>query len=448
MNWEKKTIESYKSELNKGGCFTSLWCVIANSYQFYKIPINISDEKYVQIKLKIKYSSNEMNINFDEDILNQIEKYYKEKLMKNNYFTNDINLQIIHIEKNYVILSDKNFEYGNIYATQDNLYPNRYFIGFKYNNISMNYVICGIIVYFDSFGEMKRKNIFNNILCYYDLRNGNINSTKTVLYNRTLMFYQIHRDSKNLISFVNLLNWEDNIIEINTFYDTNITSLQYVEFKDMTKELVDKNNLNPRFFYFKTHNYSYVYSNNNNLNEEKHIFIDLDSLDCVECYEKNNIFTNILTSKKKEFIKLDYYVLNSLDYINSFISDSSKFENKELVPEYPIFCPKCSKLTSKATHILEQNTLCGLGDSFCFDCKIRYSISGNSWLCCFLNTEIEEEKNYYYDILCCSKLNKSNGFFCLCENKHTSKYKLTISSTEESYMYPFKKTITLVNEKI
>ena len=72
MNWEKKTIESYKSELNKGGCFTSLWCVIANSYQFYKIPINISDEKYVQIKLKIKYSSNEMNINFDEDILNQI----------------------------------------------------------------------------------------------------------------------------------------------------------------------------------------------------------------------------------------------------------------------------------------------------------------------------------------------------------------------------------------
>lgn len=134
--------------------------------------------------------------------------------------------------------------------------------------------------------------------------------------------------------------------------------------------------------------------------------------------------------------------------MDSFIYVSSKFVNKELVQDYPIFCPKCSKLTSKATHILKQGTLCGLGNSFCFDCKIRYSKSENSWICCFLNTEIEEEKNYYHDILCCSKLDESNGFVCSCENIHTSKYKLIIKTTEESYMYPFKKTITLVNEKI
>ena len=216
----------------------------------------------------------------------------------------------------------------------------------------------------------------------------------------------------------------------------------------MTKELVDKYNLNPRFFYLKTRNYNnYNYNNNDDSNNEKYIFIDLDSLDCVEKEEKT-IFTNILSSKKKEFIKIDYYVLNSLDYINSFISVSSKFVNKELVSDYPIFCPKCSKSTSKATHVLKQGTTCCLGESLCFDCKIRYSKSENSWTCCFLNTDIEEEKTYYNDILCCSKLNKSNGFVCPCENKHTSKYRLTIICTEESYMYPFKKTIILENEKI
>ena len=215
MNWEKKTIDCYKFELNKGGCFTSLWDVIANSYQFYKIPIDISDEKYIKIKSNTEYLRNVLNINYDHEIFNQIEKYFKEKLKNNNYFINDFNSnsKIIYMEKNFVILSNKNFEYGSIYATQDNFYPNRYFIGFQYNNISMNYVICGMIVYFDLIGKMKKINIFNNILCDYDCRNGMINSTKTVLYNRTLMFYQIHRDSKNLILFVNLLNWDDNIIE-------------------------------------------------------------------------------------------------------------------------------------------------------------------------------------------------------------------------------------------
>ena len=53
----------------------------------------------------------------------------------------------------------------------------------------------------------------------------------------------------------------------------------------------------------------------------------------------------------------------------------------------------------------------------------------------FLTTEIEEEvKKYFYSVLCYSKLNKSNGFDCSCKDKHTTKYKLIIKSTEESYM--------------
>jgi hypothetical protein len=56
------------------------------------------------------------------------------------------------------------------------------------------------------------------------------------------MFYQIHRDSRNLTLFVNLLNLEDKIIETKTFYDTNITCSQFEEFKNLTNEFVEKKN--------------------------------------------------------------------------------------------------------------------------------------------------------------------------------------------------------------
>lgn len=446
MNWEKKTIDCYKYELNKGGCFISLWEIIAKSFQFYKIPIDISDKKYAEIKSKTNYWNSVWNIDFDNIIYDQIKNYYKEK-NKNCYITDDFNnnLKIILFDKNHLILSNKSFEYGSIFATLDNLYSNRYFIGFQYHKMYTDNEICGMIVYFDSNGVMKKKNIFYNIPCTYDGRNGYIDSTKTILYNRTLMFYQIHRDSKNLTLFVNLLNWEDDIVETKTFYNTNITCSQFEEFKNITYEFLKKNNLNPRFFYVKTRNY-----NCNNSNEEKHIFLDLDSLDCVEKEEKN-IFTNLFSGKKEKFIKLDYYVLNSLDDINNFISVSSKFEKKELVTDYPIFCPKCYKLTSKATHITKMkygNSTLGLGDSFCFDCKIRYSKSENCWICCFLTTEIEKENDLCHTGICHSKLDNSNEYNCICKDKHTSKYKLSIKTTEESYIYPFKKTITLINEKI
>jgi len=451
----KKTLECYRNELNGGGCFISLWEIIANSYQFYKIPININDEKYEQIKLKTQYNSNVWNIDIDKDLYVQIEKYYKEKITNKFYYSTNFNsnLKIIHMEKNYVILSNKNFEYGSIFATQDNLYTNRYFIGFQYHRMHTDNEICGMIVYFDSIGVMKQKNILYNIPCSYDTRNGQIDSTKTILYNRTLMFYQIHRDSKNLTIFVNLLNWNDKIIETKTFYDTKIICHQFEELKNITNEFIEKNNLNPRFFYVKTRNYNYNNSNDNsndNSNTDKHIFLDLDSLDCIEKEEKN-IFTNMFSGKKEKFIKLDYYVLNSLDNIDDFVSVSSKFEKKELVSDYPIFCPKCSKLTSKATHVQNKkygNSTMGLGDSFCFDCKIRYSKSENCWLCCFLTTEVEEENDLCYTGICHSKLDETNGFNCACKDKHTSKYKLSIKMTEETYMYPFKQTITLINEKI
>jgi hypothetical protein len=107
-----------------------------------------------------------LNIGFDEYIFNQIKKYYTEIINKNSYFTNDfnINLKIICIEKNYLILSNKSFEYGSIFTTHYNIYPNRYFIGLQFNTMSINYEICGMIGYFDSIGIMKKKIFFTIFL--------------------------------------------------------------------------------------------------------------------------------------------------------------------------------------------------------------------------------------------------------------------------------------------
>lgn len=98
--------------------------------------------------------------------------------------------------------------------------------------------------------------------------------------------------------------------------------------------------MNPRFFYIKTHNYNFNVLNDNS-NNEKHIFFDLDSIDCVE-KEQKSIFTNMLSNKREEFIKLDYYVLNSLDNINNFVSVTSKFVKKNLLRNNQYFVTNVS----------------------------------------------------------------------------------------------------------
>jgi hypothetical protein len=47
------------------------------------------------------------------------------------------------------------------------------------------------------------------------------------------------------------------------------------------------------------------------------------------------------------------------------VNDSTNFKSKKIIEEYPTFCPKCSKLTSKATHEKKMkycDSILGLGD--------------------------------------------------------------------------------------
>lgn len=437
--------------------FTSLWKNITDSFKFFKIPINIDNEKYMQLQLDIKYNNCCLKINYDQDIYNQIIKY--NKTIGNLYF-NDL-YKIILVEKNYIVVSNKNFEYGNIFVTQDYYFPSRYLICFTHNCGTLSYKINGIIVYFDSNGEMVNKNILYRELCIFDCRNGFIDDKKIIFYNRTLLFYQIHRDTGELFLFENLFDWKDNLIFNNKTHHTSIICSNFTELKQGAQEISEKYNLNNRFYYLT------------NFDKTKHIFLDLDSLDLldytdyvlnIDQKDKLNNTSNYLTnltnylsssiksiksiksiqstqstqSSKtlKKIIKLNYYVLNSLDAINNFILYASNLKEKEFVGEYPLNCPKCLALTSIARFEKFNGfstTMYELGESFCLTCKIRYSKSKNSWICCkFLNSN-----NYSCD----KKLNESNNFTCSNDHSMINEYKVT--RRVDTFIFPYKNKIIL-----
>lgn len=105
--------------------------------------------------------------------------------------------------------------FSTIYAVQDGLEKNRYFIGFiEESNI------VGMIVYF-SLPEMEKLCTLKDFKCHpvktqvledtlytFDFRNS---SPKTYLYSQSLIFTQSHRDGHKLLIGMALLHYNDTL---------------------------------------------------------------------------------------------------------------------------------------------------------------------------------------------------------------------------------------------
>jgi hypothetical protein len=177
------------------GEFYSLWKIISDKFTFNKIPLN--------------------NTNNTNEEANKNNNNNKKNKINETRISNEI---VIYHNDEYKIVSNKQWDYGNIFAVQDRSQLNRYFISFTYDLRYTDYNICGMIVYFDSTGKVGEKNILNDVVCTYDARNGLIDTSKTLFYKQSLLFYQVHRDTKQLTLFVNLLNHYDNLQDKSTKY--------------------------------------------------------------------------------------------------------------------------------------------------------------------------------------------------------------------------------------
>lgn len=446
MNFDKKSfiINSNKEPYNNNE-FSSLWNFIASKIIFYKIKINISDELN---KLKeLKELSNEdfddmkeITKNFRENINQQILKQLDEYL-KINF---DIEISNYHVvyrndNDNYVIIINKNyFElFNSVFIVKDKSQSNRYFVGFTFNtSVRYSCKISGIIIYFSSSGILIQRNILNKIVSDFNLTNSYINETNTIFYNQTLLFYTLNFKYFNLC--VNLLDYNDILLYNNINIDTQILTNDKVAYFKFIE------NLNPRFLHlkkilkFNESSGSSGSSKTSDLNES--IFIDLGSL-------KKESITNI---NSMICLKLDYYSIipsNNLDKLNDFFDKCNKFEEVEYSDEYPTYCIKCNELLS-ITEYYSQSLTINLGNSFCTKCEIRYSKKENSWICCKLSKELDNDKKYTYNPICTSKLYPTNNYQCANTNLHSDKFNLKFTKINNMYKFPNKEIIKIFPKKI
>ena len=404
---EKKELLIYTSgKPNYSSDYSCLWEQIASKFNF----------------IRISYENKESKPS-EKNIIDQINTKYT-----NIYYSSKPDYKIIWDAPNEYILINKPWEYGKIFVIPDYSIPYRYFIGFEYKSGYTTNQVAGMIIYFDLQGNMistKTKIIPYGLTTNYDVRDGSINSSKSSFYKQTLIFTLSHRDKNNLITNINLLDFDDHIIcQSSDFTQLKTIWGDYTNVQTMLKY--------PRFFHF-------VGYSSETENKQINVIIDLGSLKMLKNHIKHytQVYGSIYKNDPSDYLSLDYYISDDKqDNLEEFFERANLYESEEFNDGYPDNCVICLKKTTEATY--GYNNICmGLGNSFCLDCQIRYSKSDKAWKCCKL------EKGYKDDDinLCSNKLSSSNNYMCI-NPYHLEKYRLnTVDSNSNKLKSNFKEML-------
>lgn len=267
------------------------------------------------------------------------------------------NKKILYKDDNYRLLVTGPKElinlFENIYAVHDKSTINKYLVCFTMYKLYTDYCIYGLFLYFDvnNVDEIAEKLLKEVVLCNYDGRNGQINEKNTILYKQTLLFYQTHRDTYKTIFFINHLSYDD-------ILDGQLKL--YLEDIYLVKGQPE---LTPRLL------------ETTNETQDKHILFDLGSLH----YTSHNEPTqNNLCLKKYTFTK------ESNEEMDNFIKwGINDVEQEDYCNGYPDYCIKCSVLTNIVSYGYNYYHI-NLGESYCRNCEIRWSLTEGVWKCCKL----------------------------------------------------------------
>lgn len=345
--------QTHKSE------FSPLWKIMASSFRFMKI------------------------------LKQDIDKYPKWHIINTSQ------------QDTHIILTDKLYEFGSLFIIKDSFNDNRYFIGFTFHAYYTIHNATGIFVYFNQHGQSDQYKICTNILWHYDHRNGKCDDTNTCLFNQSLVFGYIHRDTGTLFMFVNYLSYDDEIIAQTKEFDTDIHGIRFNS----------KNNA-PKY-----NRFYYIFSK-----EKNHILFDLGSLGKINNNDSDNY-------------KIDKYIItpndNDDNKLELFFNDIENIPICEYNDGYPEKCIKCNQATISAIYY-HDNSSCNLGNSYCNNCNIRYSQSYLRWECCKCISYSND--NYYM----CNKPLNNNNYEC-DEKTHMINIKFKYNFAQPSLKYPFRK---------
>ena len=302
----------------------------------------------------------EINKSFNICNIQNTHGYYNffENIVKSTIFKKIIKDKDSEENKNNIIYNNKSFiiiyenpileKMCSLFAITDPNDINRFFVGINISIGISSYALTGLFLYFDN-DKVVDMVIIPEILkiCDSIISDNDIylyNQTIVILYkNRTLNVYRIN---------VNCFNYYDKLLGKHTDY-TDIIGTH------------------------KIYNNRWIVFSDNNV-------LDLGSV-------------------KVEFNKLYYNMYNIINNCELFLTDTvDTIVEEPYNDNYPKNCPKCNQYTSiaklfnKINHNINQIT--SLGNSYCHNCFIRYSLSKKKWICCklFDNSYCFSDLDSYY----------------------------------------------------
>ena len=336
--------------------FTGLWTYIAHQQHFLKLTLSA--------------------LTGDRSIKEEIEHAVRQRDGSSSPYSSQI-FQTYHIVyqkgPTVIVTNQPTSALGTFFAVEDTDCPHRYFIAFAFSVGGMSESITGFLVYFNERGHCysDRTIICRHVLTTYDMRNGLIREGQMFLYHQSLLFTQIHRDTRTLILSLNYIPYDTEAIDDHISYNTSYIVSHHCAVWGESITLFK------RFLHIPL--------------SDSAILFDLGSLERVE--ERAGIGSlerveeragHDMDTLQRYFI-LQSYHLSKKDHMIPFLEIAALLPEKEYSDGYPIHCIKCYKKTVAARygykHSSYSSTHTGLGNSYCPECHIRYSHSKREWLC-------------------------------------------------------------------
>ena len=326
--------------------FTGLWEQIAHHHHFLKLQFPFSDRSPTKEEITEALSHRDGTAS-----------PYSSRVLEN--------YTVIYDRKGVILLTNAMSipTLGTFFATEDTHAAHRYFIGFAFRVGPLTESITGLIAYFDEKGccYSDRTILCSCVLATYDQRNGLIRGSNTFLYNQTLLFTQVHRDSRKLMLYLSYLPYKTEIIEDHVYYYTDI-ELPYDALFRETIHAVQRFLCIPK-------------------KDKSTLLVDMGSLFITE---QAHQYSDTIQQTHRHMV-FDTYLLGESTPVFSFLEVAHLFPDKEYSDGYPLFCVRCHEKVVAATYTAKtapmMTTFCGLGNGYCPACRIRFSVSKDAWVC-------------------------------------------------------------------
>jgi len=268
------------------------------------------------------------------------ENIIKTTIFKKKYKKDDTD-NIIY-EKEFIITYDNPIlaKFCTLFCVGDPNDKNRFFVGINMCMSIFSYGLTGLFIYFNN-ENISDMIIVSEILKEYDSRNNIITAKETFLYNQSLVFLEKHRDLNNFRITICCFDYYDKL------------SAKHTDITDISGK-------------YRLYN-------------KWLIFNDTDIIDLSSVHVESN--------------RLKYNMYKIISDMEAFLKIASVFNEIEYCDYYPKNCIKCNELTCITTFYNKINEcasqIINMGNSYCHNCAIRYSLSNKSWVCCKL---IEDDK--------------------------------------------------------